>query len=408
MLIIDDAGRYGAHLVQTLSDVAKSDAARLIVVGLQSYHEQLLDTPAAEPLRIERMRIGPLTDKDIDRLLTALENEKRLGELRGLKQDDRRSVFRERADRQILVAMIEATSGEKFEEKIVREWQGLDAVEGYVYALTALATTQGYSLSRAEILLACSGGPREMDAIRSLQKCHMLTEDAQSYRVRHRVIAETLLVELTARGTQLERLVIGLCRALAIEGASDGRGGSRRKRVLKRLLNHNTLLRLLTDVEPARDVYSSLESDLDGNYHFWLQRGCLELEEGDVRRAENFLEQAASINGHDALVETAFAHMQLRKAISNPAAPGAEHLVDAAFDKLRTLIAARGAVDAYPAHVFGSQALGWCRRAGIVAKARHSLLREAKEVVAKALGVHRRTELRQLHADLTKEELRPH
>jgi hypothetical protein len=410
VVIIDDAGRYGTQLIPTVADLIKADSVRMVVLGLRSYHEQLLNAPAAEGLRISRQQIGRLADADIDRLLAALEKEKRLGELRGKTVEQRRAAFRERADRQILVAMIEATSGERFEDKIVAEWQAQEPVAQYVYALAALATAQGYPLSREEVLLACGGSTRELDALRHLHQANLIADEGrQRYRVRHRVIAEKLVEELAERGTQLEGLVVGLCRALAIRIGADEPRNSRRKRVLKRLLNHGALLRLLDDVEPARSVYAQLEDHLDGDYHFWLQRGCLELEDGDIRFAQNFVDQAASINASDPLVETASAHVQVRKAIANPSGPDAEKLADTAFDTLRRLIAARGAIDYYPAHVFGSQALGWSRRAALTPRVRRALLREAKDVVTKAVSIHRsRQELRQLLGDITKEELQPH
>lgn len=409
VLVIDDAGRYGSQLVPMLLDLVKHDAIRVVVLGLRSYHEHQLSAPGGESLKLRKHQIGRLTDVDIDRLLEALEREKRLGELRGKSRDARRAAFRERADRQILVAMIEATSGVRFEDRIVAEWQAQEPVARYVYALCALATAQGYPLLQEEVLLACDGGTRELDAIKRLLGAKLLTEDAdRRYRVRHRLIAEKLVEELAERGSQLEKLVVGLCRALAIQTSPEEPRSSRRRRVLKWVLNHNGLLRMLDDAQSARNVYGQLEKFLDSDYHFWLQRGCLELEDGDIRLAENFIHQAAAINADDALVETAMAHMQLRKAIGNPGGPDADKTAESAFEVLRRLIAARGSRDHYPVHVFGSQALGWCRRAGLTPRARRALLREAKEIVGRALGIQRnRNELQQLFEDLKREELRP-
>jgi len=39
----------------------------------------------------------------------------------------------------------------------------------------------------------------------------------------------------------------------------------------------------------ARDIYEELESILSWDYHYWLQKGSLEVEAGDIRLAENFL-----------------------------------------------------------------------------------------------------------------------
>ena len=407
-LIVDDAGRFGTELVPTLLNLAQGESPFLILLGLRSYHQHLLESPAAASLGIESDTIGPLTNDDIDRLLDVLDREKLLGVLRSLKLEQRRAAFRERASRQILVAMIETTSGERFEDKVIREWQCQEPVGQYVYALVALATANGYPLSKDEILLSCSGGPRELEALAKLKKGHLVVEEDGRCRARHRVIAEKLVDELAQRGTQLERLVVGLCRALAIKVDSNHDRSARPQRVLKRLLNHNTLLRLLADVEPARAVYGELEDHLNWDYHFWLQRGCLELEDGDVRYAENFLHQSAALNSDDPLVQTALAHMRLRRAISNPAAPEAGEAAEKAFGTLRDLIAVRGSRDPYPAHVFGSQALGWTRRATLTPRDRLALLREARDIVGQAVGLHRsRKELSQLEFDLRAALLQP-
>lgn len=407
VMVIDDAGRYGSQLVPMLRDLVKSDNLRQIVIALPSFHSYLLDVPHADALSLHREYIGRLTNADIDRLLAALEAEKRLGELRGKSPEERHQAFRERADRQILVAMIEATSGQRFEEKIIGEFQSLARPAQFVYAVAALATAQGYSMSKQEVLLACGSGHRELEAMKSLQDALLLIEDSGSFRVRHRVIAETLVTELAARGTQIGSVVSALCKALALSLKKSEDRRSLRRRVLTRLLNHDRLLRMLRDIDPARGVYAGLEDYLDADHHFWLQRGCLELEDGDLPSAENFLQQASALQPADPLVETALAHMELRKAIANPAAPSAERVVNKALDVLRRLIVARGTVDSYPAHVFGSQVLAWCRRAALTPRATAGLLREARDVVEVAVANHRgRAELRQLVDDLRRELLR--
>lgn len=408
VLLIDDAGRYGRELVPILRSLVKSDELAVIVLGLRSYHEALLEVPSADDLEVRRDAIGPLTDGDIGRVIDALEHEKRLGALRGLTPAARVAAFRERAERQILVAMIEATSGERFEDRVLHEWQNQAGAAKYVYALVSLATANSYAMSRDEVLLSCGGKSEEMAAMAKLVRARLLVEVDGRLRTRHRVIAERLVDELAQRGEQLEKLILGLCRALAIKGGADAGRNSRRKRVLKRLLQHDTLYRLLGELEPARSIYRELEAHLDADHHFWLQRGCLELECGDVRYAENFLDQAAALNNADPLVLTAQAHMRLRKAVANPTAPGADALAVGAFDDLRRLLQAREARDYHPAHVFGSQAIGWSRSASLTPRARKALLREASEIVERALRYHRsRHELRELSASLKRELLTP-
>jgi hypothetical protein len=410
VLVIDDAGRYGGQLGPLLRDISKSDDLHLVVICLRSHQHHLIDVPDIDALDLHEYGIGRLTDGDINRLLGVLEKERKLGALRALSAAERYSAFRDRADRQILVAMIEATSGARFEEKIIAEWADQDDTARYIYAVVAVATMMGYAMSSAEVLLACNrAGGRELEALARLQRAELLREDVDKrLRLRHRVIAEKLVDELTGRGTQVEHVIVGLCRALAIGAGTEERGARRRRRVLARVLSHDFLLRLMNDIEPARSAYAQLEDYLEKDHHFWLQRGCLELEAGELSFARNHLEYAAALGPTDPLVDTAFAHMQLRTAISNPSAPGAASTVETALETLRRVIAARGKTDYKPAHVFGSQVVGWLHRASLTPRARRDLLSEAKEVVEAALRIHRaRKELRRLFDDLRKEQLRP-
>src|SRR5207244_3011735 len=88
------------------------------------------------------------------------------------------------------------------------------------------------------------------------------------------------------------------------------------------LMSHERLLRLLKAPE-ARAVYADVEAIpvVSNDYHYWLQRGSVEVEAGDLRLAENFLNQARSLvpSGEDYRVETEYAYMLIRKAVGNPA-----------------------------------------------------------------------------------------
>lgn len=411
-IVIDDAGRYGRALAQLLVDVVKSEFVRMVIIAQRSGVGTPIDSLTAAGLSVTREGIGPLLDPDIDRLIDALDREKRLGVLRGRPRKEQQAVFRDKSDRQILVAMIEATSGKQFDTKIVEEYAELDPTSQYIYALCALGTVFKYPLSSVEVLLAF-GAPddrqRDLRSIRGLVGSHLLRESPTGQlSLRHLVVAEKLLTELTQRGTHIQNLIVGFARSICTSMGPSGRKTSRQSRVLRRVISHDNLLSLLKSVDAAQQVYASLEELLDQDHHFWLQRGCLELDSGSLPLAENFLRQAVALSEHDPLVDTAFAHMELRKTITNPTAPGAIERADAGFAELRRLVGLRARVDHYPAHVFGIQMRAWIRSAGdaLPMARKRTLLREAREIVGNALAIHRgRTELRHLLDDLKREEL---
>jgi tetratricopeptide (TPR) repeat protein len=74
---------------------------------------------------------------------------------------------------------------------------------------------------------------------------------------------------------------------------------SRKFNLYKSLVNHQVLYnRFRNDINQARDVYDSISDFFNDDAHFWLQYGSLEIEGdgGDLTLAENYLNQAESLN----------------------------------------------------------------------------------------------------------------
>lgn len=114
-------------------------------------------------------------------------------------------------------------------------------------------------------------------------------------------------------------------------------------------------------LEPARNLYGSLETLLHWDYHYWLQRGSTEVERGDLSLAEHFLNQARSLNPDDSWVSNEWAYLLFSKAISNPASAHSVTMIQEAVGILEDLIGYDRA-NPYPYHVLGAQGLTWARR----------------------------------------------
>ena len=83
-------------------------------------------------------------------------NGKLIGKLKGMTQDQRISEFESKANKQLLVAMREATSGRGFNEIIEDEFKSLTPAEAQtLYLCVALATEAGYRLTLQEFV-GCS------------------------------------------------------------------------------------------------------------------------------------------------------------------------------------------------------------------------------------------------------------
>ena len=64
----------------------------------------------------------------------------------------------------------------------------------------------------------------------------------------------------------------------------------------------------------AIQVYVAIEELVNFDHHYWLQRGSLQVQMGDLGLATQFLYQARSLSPDYYLVQTAYCYLLMRKA----------------------------------------------------------------------------------------------
>ena len=256
--------------------------------------------------------------------------------------------------------------------------------------------------------LTCSTGDRGGEAISAadaLAGRHLIASKPPryEYRARHRVIADLVVSRLQANG-ELAEAIAGVAFAAATKVPPGGDRESRTYRLLVRCISHDFLGQVLAPAD-ARRVYEDLENVLAHDYHYWLQRGSLEVERGDLRLGEHFLRQAMALGGHDHRVRTEYAYLLLAKACDE-GGPRATEWANEGLDLVRGVISTRGNSDYHCYHVFGSQGLSWSRRGPLSRAERSELLDEAVKSVSEGVGRYPFIgELRKLLADLQRERL---
>lgn len=366
VLVIDDADEFNTMTGPLLRNISTDNPQMLLIAAMRSTRfEHLGVLGHLAGIAVSELPVPHLEDSDIDLLIDALDRANRLGVLRGRPLNEQRAVFQRQANRQLLVAMMEATSDERFEDKVRKECTELPQELAEVYATIALATSFRQYLTSSEVLLSIGDSSNEaLNRIQRLINAKLVVKTAgDQLRVRHRVIADRVIDHYRVEGS-LGEVLRGLMFAMATcVGPSISRL-SRPWRILKRLLSHELMIRLSAgNLEVPRAAYDEVENLLTNEPHYWLQRGRFETEAGDPVRAQNFCDQARGLAPDDPLVKTGWAAITLRRAADHPGAPGAADRVAQALDELESAIAERGKRDAYPYHVIGSQGLRWARRA---------------------------------------------
>ncbi len=408
VLAIEDADLYGSELVPLVRDLLKEDRGPLLILEIRSGKiDRALPREALAPCRATEMAMPPVTDKDIAGILASLDRENRLGKLKGLSRPAQIEAFRKQAGRELLVAMYQATTGLDFRTKMVQELEDLKGTSRFIYALVALTSAHRFPMTRDEVVIAVADRSNTvLNEIRTLLTRNLIvrTRDELALQARHRVIASVLFDALTLSG-QLFDLIYGVIIA-ALSKFREGEGrASRPSRMLQTFLNHEFLGRTL-GLEQTRNLYGQCETLLRDDYHYWLHRGAIEVEQGDLALAENFLSQAKGLAPADSYVLNEWAYLLFRKAIEHPASADACRYVDDALDILNGLISNRTNAGAHAYHVMASQGLAWSRR-GITSKVeRAEFLEQVKNNLLEGCALFPdSTDLRQLERDVQKEIL---
>lgn len=317
LVVIDQAERFGRRGIDLVLSLLDSDIRVMAAYSATKFDDMGVESALRDyrPLVVETPL---LTDEDIDSLLDALTRANRLGRLSGIAREAQFAAVKDRAGRQLLVAMLEATSGERFEEKVARECTELAAELATAYAVTALATSHRYSLSREDLLASMSDVTSEgLSVIDRLLRQHLLLKMGTNGLVlRHPVIAREVVSHYRSSG-QLSEAISRLAFVMASKFDA-GRRRTPERRLLTNLISHEYLGQTVGSVHSVRALYQDLEALLREDADYWLQRGSYELERGDIHLAENFLAQARNLSQGSVLVQTEWAYLMLKRAVASP------------------------------------------------------------------------------------------
>jgi hypothetical protein len=389
VLIVDDADRFGAEGPSLVADILQRQPQPLVVLVVRSAKlGRIADGLSNQRVAHREYSIPNLTDSDIDSLIDALDRANRLGVLKGKTGAERVAAFRSSAGRQLIVAMLEATSGVPFEEKLISEYEQLESVERDIYAIACVATAISAELKRDEIVQAFERPSNDVLAgvEHLVRRRLLLSRPAGTIEARHKVIGERVLNHCSREGS-LGGIVGRILRVMAMAVSSGTSREHRDYKRVRRLMNHRWL-RDRIGPESAQEVLALVESLLEWDHHYWLQRGALEVEVGDLGHAENYLGQAHSLEPRDPLILTEMGYLRCSMGCRESAPARGNELYQSGVRMLKEAIEKRGRTDPHPFHIIGSQACAWGARVDLEPQAQLASVRDAIAVVEEGMRLH--------------------
>lgn len=405
ILFIEDAEIYGNSLESVVRELLSINKNRLIVITLRSNLVRRYLGDLKGDSNFTEFDVPHLKDQDIDGILDSLDKFNRLGLLKGKPREEQKKILSGKCGRQLLVAMIEATSGRDFDEKCVDEFEQLTKEEKKYYSTAVIATLKGISIGKDDLIISTEQQSNShIELLENLINRGLLLALNSSLKVRHKVISEKVFDHMVAEGYVPEALA-GLLFSLCAKLDTALPKNTRPWRNVSTLLNNEFLFRSCGK-DLGDSVYGEVEIILKENHHYWLQRGTFHVKYGNLNHAEQFINQAYALEPKDDFVLVERCYLRLKIAHSNPLKTDAKEIADESISELVGLIERRGYKDPYPVHILGIQALSWLKNGPLSKSEKLALLTLIRQKVEESMIHHsRRPEIQELQKIVNTEYL---
>jgi len=316
-LFVDDVSEHLEQL-SVLFSVAKSKKWKLVVIGSERLNEWNMSCEGLGEYVHKTYEIHRLNELEIKDLLKKLEAEDALGDLKGLTFEERFKRFCEVYDRQLLVALHEATHGKDFRDIIQDEFASIYPDQAkYLYLDICSLHRLGRPV-RAGLISRVHDIPFEdfkEKFFLPLEQVVFQKFDPRSgdyvYQTRHPYIAqivyEQVLPNESERFDNLLRVISKLNSSYSYD-----------QTVMSSLLSAANLFDIISDHSRAKTLYEAALHTAGEQSFIYQQWAIYELRRaGDMPtldRAEEYATRAHGLDPHNPTIKHTLAEISLKRS----------------------------------------------------------------------------------------------
>lgn len=284
--------------LRKLLENSQAQSIPLSIVGAERDNEWNIYCEQLEPFLRQEFRVRYLSEREIEELLGLLEQHNALGLLQNLAPEDRVKKFVEGAERQLLVALHEATLGIPFEEIVVDEFRRIEPAGARNLYLDICALHQFDAPVRAGLISRASGIRFEQfqaEFIQPLENVVRVVRDGHNrdvyYRSRHQHIAEIVFNKMLASPEDKFDLLVRLIKSMNIDYSSDFE-------TFYRSIKGRRIADMFPSIELGRLFYERVHETMSDDPFSWHQRAVFEMKHpgGALARAEEAAAHAFKLN----------------------------------------------------------------------------------------------------------------
>lgn len=312
---VDNAAQH-AGFIRDLIFFAKKRKVRVTVITTERTNEWNI---ACEFLEGDLTGVFPmryLKRPEIEQLVELLEKHDSLGpNLSEKSRDERIRELEERAGRQLLVALHEATLGKPFEDILVDEYQNIAPAQAQTLYLTVCALNRLKIPVRAGLISRIHEIPFEEFKNRLFKPLEHVVQVVRlpwgdfAYQARHSEIARLVFERVLEDATERYNTYVRILRALNPMYSTD-------ESAFREMIRGKSIHVLFPSHEDATEIYKIVEKIMPDDAYVLQQRGNYERirPNGNLRLAEDYLRRARELEPRDSTIAHTLAEVLRAKA----------------------------------------------------------------------------------------------
>ncbi|MGA9047543.1 MAG: SIR2 family protein [Dehalococcoidia bacterium] len=302
--------------IQNIITRCRTNKLSLTIIATERPNEWNISCTDLDLFVSDEYEVGNLTPQEIDKLLELLDRHHSLGTLQKMALAERRRAFLQVAQRQLLVALHEATMGKPFEDIIADEYEGIrpDKAQSIYLAICIL---NQFDVPVRSGVISRVFGIRFTDFMselfQPLEQVVNFEYDSHCrdnvYMSRHPRIAQIIFDRILSVPVQRLDKCIQLLNCLNIDYYTD-------RVAYRKLIRAKPLLDFFAEHEMIEAIYEAADRIAHDDHYLYHQRAIYEINRpnGNLRKAADYLKTANSLAPNDRTILHSMAELELKMA----------------------------------------------------------------------------------------------
>jgi len=264
--------------LRELLQASRARSIPLSVIGAERDNEWNIYCEQLESFVCQEFPVRYLNESEIENLLGLLGRHNALGLLKDRSTEDRVDAFTKSAERQLLVALHEATLGLPFEEIVVDEFHRIEPAVARALYLDICALHQFGAPVRAGLISRASGIGFEQfqtNFMQPLENVVHVIKDNHSrdiyYRSRHQHVAEIVFNRVLPTAEDKFDLLARVLKAINVDYSSD-------RETFSRLIRGRGLAEIFPSPDLGRLFYDRVQEASPSDAFVAHQRAVFEMQ----------------------------------------------------------------------------------------------------------------------------------